>query len=44
MGRLLRELAQEVLRAHTQDGLPVRDASDFRRWLEELAATAEAER
>lgn len=38
----LRVLAENVYTAHLSTGIPVRDATDFNRWLTELADRAEA--
>lgn len=39
---LLRVLAESVILARTMDDLPLRDASDFRTWLNDLADEFEA--
>ena len=38
----LRLLAEKVYTAHLSTGQPVRDATDFNKWLTELADRAEA--
>jgi len=38
----LRLLAEKVYTAHLSTGEPVRDATDFNKWLTELADRAEA--
>lgn len=35
---LLEILSKLVPSAHLQSGIPIRDATDFREWLEEIAA------
>lgn len=38
---ILRYLSQQVYEAHLADGQRLRDATDFKQWLEELAKEAE---
>ena len=42
LGAILRYLADRVYDAHTANGQPIRDASDFVAWLRELADVATA--